>query len=170
MTNVAKDSARVNAANNVMVRALQEVEILPHLLIGSNELVQEERNFSAYITINSDTTENWVLLMYMMKGNSTEGNFETILTNGERKIFLVPASSNKNGDDKRLLPALGYEFFEQGESLSAIQYYGGGLWGMNKNIVWLSNAQDKKMKLILAAAMTAVLQLKVTAPTQDSRF
>jgi hypothetical protein len=35
---------------------------------------------------------------------------------------------------------------------------------MNKNIVWLQNGLDAKMKLILAAAMTAVLQIKVTAP------
>ena len=92
-----------------------------------------------------------------MKLYSTGRSF---LTNGERKIFLSPASSNKNGGDKRSLPALGYESIEKGQSLSAVQYYGGGLLGLNKNIVWLSKSSDEKMKLILAAASTAILQIK----------
>jgi hypothetical protein len=59
---------------------------------------------------------------------------------------------------------LGYEFIENGQSLCALQYYGGGAFGMNKNIIWIRRNLEARMKLILAAAMTAVLQIKVTAP------
>jgi hypothetical protein len=76
--------------------------------------------------------------------------------------LITPTSSNKNGDDKRLLPAMGYEFIENGQSICALQYFGGGTLGANKNIVWLRKSANAKMDLILAAAMTAILQLKNT--------
>ena len=77
-----------------------------------------------------------------------------------KKDLCTPASSNKNGGDTRSYPALGYEFIENGQSLSALQYYGGGMMGLNKNIVWIHNSLDEKVKLILAAASTAILQTK----------
>lgn len=157
------DSARVNAANNIVVQSLNEIEIFPHFSWGSNELLQESRNFSAFITVNGDTSETWALFMNVTRGSNTEGSYNAFLTNGERKIFLSSASSNKNGGDNRSLPALGYESIENGQSLSALQYYGGGLFGLNKNIVWIRNSSDEKMKLILAAASTAILQIKANS-------
>lgn len=157
------DSAKVNAANNIVVQSLKEIEILPHFSWGSNELLQESRNFSAFITVNGDTSETWALFMNVTRGKNNEGSYDAFLTNGERKILLSSTSSNKNGGDKRSLPALGYESIENGQSLSALQYYGGGLLGMNKNIVWIGNNSNEKMKLILAAASTAILQIKVNS-------
>ena len=81
-----------------------------------------------------------------------------MLTNGARKIFLVPVTSNKNGDDKRKIPAYGYELIENELALGAVQFYGGGIAGLNKNIIWIHRGLETKMKLMLAAAMTAVLQ------------
>ena len=164
LSNKTIDSARVNAANNIMVQSLKEIELFPHFSWGSNELLQESRNFTAFISLNGDTSETWALFMNVARGGNMEDNYEAFLTNGERKIFLSPASSNKNGGDTRSLPALGYEFFENGQSLCALQYYGGGAFGMNKNIIWICRNLEAKMKLILASAMTAVLQTKVTAP------
>ena len=163
LTNKTNDSARVNAANNIVVQSLQEFELFPHFFLGSNELIQESHNFTAFITVNGDTSETWALFMNITRSRNKEGNYDAFLTNGERKIFLSPSSSNKNVEDTRSLPALGYEFFEKGQSVCALQYFGGGVFGMNKNIVWIHNGLDAKMKLILAAAMTAVLQIKVTA-------
>ena len=160
LINKTNDSAKVNAANNIEVQSLHEIEIFTHFSWGSNKLLQESRNFSAFITINGDTIETWALFMNITRGSNTEGNYEAFLTNGERRIFLSPISSNRNGGDTRSLPALGYEFIENGQSLSALQYYGGGLLGLNKNIIWMRNSPDEKMKLILAAAMTSVLQIK----------
>jgi len=160
MTNKLNDTARVNAANNISTQLLHEVEIFSNVFWGNNELLQESQNFSAYITINGDTTEVWALLMNIIRGSNTEGTYDVILTNGDRKIFVTPASSNKNGTDSRSTPALGYEFIENGQSLSALQYYGGGMMVMNKNIVWIHNSLDEKFKLIIAAASTAILQTK----------
>ena len=78
-------------------------------------------------------------------------------------MFVTPTSSNKNGSDTRSLPALGYEFIENDQSLSALQYYGGGAFGLNKNIIWINKSVDEKMKLILAAAGTAILQIKANS-------
>ena len=154
------DSAWVNAANNMVAQALQEIEIFPNFSWGNNEILQETNNFSAFITINNDSTETWALLMNVNYGQNTVEKYEAFLTNGDRRIAITPTSSNKLGTDNRPWPALGYEFIENGESIGALQYFGGGLLGVNKNIVWLHKDVPEKMKLVLAAAMTSVLQIK----------
>lgn len=108
-------------------------------------------------TINADTSKMWALLMNSVRGSNTKEIYEALLTDGERKIFIFSTSSNKNGDDKRSMPALGYELMENGELLCAFQYYGGGMLGMNKNIICIYKDLDAKFKLILAAAATANL-------------
>jgi hypothetical protein len=163
LTNKVKDSALVNAANNIAIQSLHEIEIIPHFLWGNDELVQETRNFSAFISINGDTSETWALFMNITRGSNSHANYDAFLTNGERKIFLIPTTSNKNGGDKRSLPALGYEFVENDQSFSALQYYGGGVLGLNKNIIWINKNADEKMKLVLAAASTAILQIKANS-------
>jgi hypothetical protein len=157
------DTAFVNAASNIEVKQLQESELLNHIFVGKNEMLKESNNFSAFININGDTTNTWALLMNVIQGTQVEGNYsyEAFMTDGARKIFLVPATSNKNGDDKRSVPAAGYELVEDGVSIAAIQYYGGGMMGMNKNIIWINRNLDAKMKLILAASLSAVLQKKM---------
>jgi len=164
LTSKTADSARVNAANNIQVQSLHEIEIFPHFSWGSSELVQSSQNFSAFININKDTSETWGLFMNVTNTRNAEGNYDAFLTNGERKIFIIPASSDKNGNDNRSSPARGYELMENGQSIGAVQYYGGGMMGMNRNMIWIHNQLDSKFKLVLAAAMTAVLQIKVTTP------
>lgn len=156
--NKAQDKAKVNAAKQVKMESLREIEILPSLIIGG-DVLQESGNFTAFISINEDTSTTWALLMNVVKVIEGNNTYNAFLTNGERKIFIQPVISN----DGRALPALGYEFIENGKSLCAVQYYGGGAFGMNKNIVWLGKELDEPMKLILAAAMTALLQITVTA-------
>lgn len=160
LTNKSNDSAKVNAANNILIEAMHEIEILPNFTWGDNELIQEQRNFSAFININQDTTETWALFMNFIRGKNIEGSSESFLTNGRRTIFVVPTTSYKNGEDKRPMPAMGYEFIENNQSLGALQYYGGGLMGMNKNVVWIHDGLEERLKLVLAAACTAILQIK----------
>ncbi len=73
----------------------------------------------------------------------------------------MTVTSNRHGDDPRSLPATGYEFMEGDQAIGALQYFGGGLWGTNKNIVWIHQELDADMKLLLAAAMTAVLEAQL---------
>ena len=91
-------------------------------------------------------------------GSQTENSGRAVLFGKDRKIIIISASSNKNGSDKRMFPALGCGFLENDKTIAAVQYYGGGALGNNKNIVWIINDPDANMKLILAAAITAIMQ------------
>jgi hypothetical protein len=168
LANQLADSARVNAATNISVQSLQQIELLPHFSWGNNEQVSESRNFTAFITTNGDTSETWALLLHVAKGQDSLGNYEAFLTNGERRIFIVPASSDKNASNASgpfSMTAAGYVFIENGQSLAALQYRGSGALGMNKNMVWMPGSFEARMKLVLAAAMTAIMQLKMTELT-----
>lgn len=161
LCNKTGDSAIVNAANKIEVKSLNELQLLPHFTWGTNELVKGESIFAAQINLNRDTTDTWALFIKKTEGSQTGSNFLAFLTNGQRDIKIYPVSSNK-GMENRMLPALGYEFVENEQSFSALQYLGSGALGFNKNIIWLNKNMDDRMKLILAAAMTAVLQIETT--------
>jgi len=156
--NNTTDSATVNAARHVMVQSLRKLELGNGWSLGSDELVQEADNFIAFVTLNRDTTETWALFMGVTTGDNTVGHYEAFLTNGRTRIVLVAASSNKNVYDLRGPPALGYEFVENGQSVAALQYFGGS--ASRAPIAWIHRRLDARMKLVLAAAMTAVLQVK----------
>ena len=160
LCNKTGDSAKVNAAIDIEIKALREAELFPYLFVGENNILLNACNFTAFINLNQDTTETWSLLMNITSGSNIEDGGYAFLTNGRRKIFINSVSSNKNGSDSRILPALGYEFVEKDKPVCALQYYGGGTFGMNKNIVWIHDKLDSKMKLILATAMTSLLQLE----------
>ncbi len=156
------DTVNVNAAQNILIQSLQEIEIIPHFSWGSNELLKEQNNFTAFITVSGDTTDTWALFMNVLSGTAAEGSYDAFLSNGNRKIILKPATSGKSGGNSMFsIPTAGYEFVENGHSLAALQYTAGPI-DMNKNIVWINRNLDSKMKLILAAAQTAILQIKAT--------
>jgi hypothetical protein len=155
LTNRTGDSARVKAAHNVMVQELRGLRLGRGFSLGSDEVVRESDNFAAVITINRDTTETWGLLMGVRRSN-TQDEYEAILTNGERRLVVSGASSNRAGHHD-VLPALGYEFIENGQSLGALQFFSGSFG--NPYAVWIDRRLDARMKLVLAAAMTAALQL-----------
>jgi len=159
LSNKSGDSAWVSAAYNIQAKALQEVEVIAGFSWGSNELLQESKNFSAYININQDTSETWALFMHVASGRDSAGNYEAFLTNGERKIFIIPVGQQKTGNPFKQPPA-GYEFFEKKLSLSALQY--SSMMAMYDDIIWISREQNTKMKLVLAASMTALLQSKIS--------
>ncbi len=156
--NGTNDTAWINAANNITVQSLRESWLFRGLF--NDELVQQQHNFSSFISINHDTSETWSLLVNIMTHQDSLGNYEAFLTNGERKIFIVPVGTGDKKGNAFSMPAAGYEFFEAKQSLCALQYYGGGPMGLNKNIVWLRKELDPKMKLVLAAAATAILEMK----------
>jgi len=159
LSNKSGDSAWVSAASNIRVTALREIEVVAGFSWGSNELLQESKNFSAFITINQDTTETWALLMHIARGRDSLGNYEAFLTNGQRKIFISQFIPEKAGNNPFKQPPAGYEFFERGQSLGALQY--NSLMALSDGIVWISRELDTKMKLVLAASMTAILQTKM---------
>jgi hypothetical protein len=166
LTNKTNDSAIVNAVKNISIEELQSYELFPNFYLGSDELLKESRNFSAFISSTSNKEDTWVLVMKNIQGSEVAYENEAFLTNGERLISIIDITSKidtKNRSEMGILltlPAMGYEFIENDQSLCAMQYYGGGVLGSNKNIIWLKSDLDARMKLIYAAAMTAILQIK----------
>lgn len=161
LSNNTGDFAKVNAAIDIEVKVLKETELFSFLSIGEDEILLDSRNFTAMININQDTTETWILFMNINLGSTVEEGGTAFLSNKDRKILITSAQSNASkGAFSSMLPAMGYEFQENDETLGAVQYFGGGAMGTNKNMVWIDNRLDSKMKLILAAAMTAIIQLE----------
>jgi hypothetical protein len=169
----ANNTARVNAANSIATEALREWIFMSYskgrseFSIGTDaELLLEENTITAFITINDDSTDVWSLVMTTFKGKRAEGHYDAValFSNGARKIYLTPVTSNDKGQDKRSIPAYGYELTENTRGVGALQFYGGGVMGMNKNIVWLANDVDDKERLLFAAALATVLQYKMDNP------
>lgn len=170
LTNNTNDSAIVNAVENISVEQFQSFELFPNFYLGSDELLKDSRKFSAFISSTTNQEETWALVMKNTRGREVDYEDEAFLTNGERLITIIPVSSKKDTKNRSQLgvllnlPAMGYEFIENEQSLCAMQYYGGGVLGTNKNIIWLKSDLDANMKLIYAAAMTAILQISQIEP------
>ena len=157
LDNKTSDSAIVNAIRNMEVKEIQSIELFPHFYFGEDELVSSSTYFLSFITRSNNRDETWILSKEETYGSEVEDKFEASLRNGDRIIHIIPASSNKYGEEPQMLPARGYEFVENKKSLCAMQYLASGAFGTNKSIVWLKSDLDPEMKLILAAAMTSLM-------------
>ena len=155
-------AASVNAETYRLENWTEPMEMFPNFYVGEYKMILDSSNFTSYIMLHQDTANTWALFMILSGGSQTEYTRQAILTNGTREIFLMTVTSNRYGNDPRSLPATGYEFVEGDQAIGALQYYGGGLWGMNKFIVWLYQDLDTDTKLLLAAAMTAVMETNIS--------
>lgn len=160
--NKSKETAQVNVDFSIKTKELQTISILTNYYIEQNVLLSETQSFSAFISTSDNEEDTWVLVLNLTQGEEVGFEQEAFFTNGVRWINVLTTSSNLNGNDSRSYPALGYEFVENDESLCAVQYYGGGAFGYNKNVIWLRSSLDERDKLLLAAAMTSLLQKEVT--------
>jgi len=160
LSNKTSDSAVVNAVFSNNIKELHSIELIPNIHFGLDEILKDSLNFTADISLTSDMDKKWILFLIRTSGNEIEYKEERILTNGDRVISIIHISSYLKGKGKNTLPALGYEFIENEQALCAMQYYGGGLWGSFQPIIWINSSLNQQMKLILAAAMTAILEIK----------
>lgn len=156
------EKAVVNAASSMTSEEIRSFQLFSTLAIGSDELIKSANNFSAFISTTQDEEDTWVLIKSLEDGSQANYEFRAFLTNRDRTISIERTTSNKKGQDSRSIPAKGYKFIENGKSLCAVQYYGGGMMGMNKNIIWIRSELSPKEKLILASAMTSLLQVDYT--------
>ncbi len=172
LRNTTTDSATVRAARHVMDRSSHEMKLSKSVSLGSEELEQASDSCNAVIIVNGDTTDTWTLLK--SSTSAPELGYEAFLTNGERTIFLTPVRSRIHGDSGRrrsffaglnphvIPPAMGYEFVEGGRAICGLQTFGGTARG-NARLVWMHRGLDARVKLILAAAITTVLQVESSA-------
>ncbi len=176
LCNNTLDSAFVNAVNEIIVKERHSFNIYSSthskisgssstthsskINLGSDELLMSTNLFSSFITTSSNKNDVWVLYLEQTDGHELQYKYEGVLRNEDRIIKIIPVSSNKKGTDSRMIPAFGFEFIENEQSLCAVQYFGGGVFGFNKKIVWIKSELEPRMKLILSAAMTSLMQLK----------
>jgi len=169
------DSAFVDAAHQILVQSNPGLKVGENVHIGGTGQTVETDHFIASITIGRDTTEMWDLFVGETEVSDVEGDRDdlarhtAVLIHGDRRIGLVPVFSKKL-DQKQSFGsmlgmhfhpgAMGYEFIEQGHSLCAVEYFSSGISGMYKNTVWMDKSADPRLRLVLAAAMTSVLELK----------
>jgi len=159
LNNDTPESAIVNAVYSENINELQSIELFPHFYIGDDIVLKDSLNFTANISLSSNLENTWNLYMKKTSGFGMDFIDEGVLTNKERVISIIFVTSNQDNNDKRILPAMGYQFTENGNAICAMQYYGGGGLGLNKNIFWIDSTLNQSMKLIVAAAMTSILEM-----------
>jgi hypothetical protein len=169
MQNASPGSVSVEAVRHAMDASTHEFKITKSVGVGSNELLEQSDSCTATIVVQVDTTETWSLL----KRSSTvpELQYEAYLSNGTRKVFLVPVRGAPRGDGapkKSLFTRMvhgvvplpiGYEFVENGQAIAALQTFG-GMSTKNSQRAWMDRRLDPRSRLLLAAAMTTVLQVE----------
>ena len=176
--NKTTDSAFVHATQEMKEQSQHPLKVTESVGLGSEERMFESNTFTATITINHDTTSTWTLHMGGSSIPAQNGNTEVplaykmMLTQGERNIALKFVTSRPFGEAARSSsffskvgsslspPAMGYEFIEDGQSLGAVQFNSEGLGGAYTFFVWIRRDLDARTSLMLASAMTAVLEMQ----------
>ena len=133
---------------------------------GEDAITGDEKVFLVAINTTSDTGR-WV--MQVERNLGADGIYRTygMLHRGNRQIAIRQVSSFKPGEGWGFkIPALGYEFIENDYPLGVMQYMGGGMGGQNKKFVWLRKDADPEINLVLAAAMTALMEWELLLFTQ----
>lgn len=153
----AKMSADVEVAHSMIIKE-QKNMVLGIIHVDDTEIVEAD-NMTAWISVHSDPADIWTLFMGETGSTNPDEKYATFLTNRERHIQLIPVIASKSTFNKLGFPAMGFEFVENGQAIGALQYYSIYL-GKATNMVWIDKRLDEEMKLILAAAMTSILQMK----------
>ena len=159
------ETVSVKAAQNLESEALNEIAISPGVSMSVVDISGTSDNLVAEIAFDGESVKPWTLLLQVASSLAVlkEKTLSSLLTDGTREIVISPVTSDEPGAKPRVLPARGYEFSEAGRALGAVQYWGGGVLGLNKNVVHMRRDLDTKTKLLLAAAMTTILQVKINA-------
>jgi hypothetical protein len=159
------ETVSVKAAQNLESEALCEIAISSGVSMSVEDISGTSDNLVAEITIDGESAKPWTLLLQVASSLAVlkEKTLSSLLTDGTREIVITPVTSDEPGAKSRGTPARGYELSEAGRALGAVQYWGGGVLGFNKNVVHMRRDLDTKTKLLLAAAMATILQVKVNA-------
>lgn len=181
MRNQAGDSALVNFARQVVSQSNPGLDLGHGTHVGGTGQTVETDHFIASIAIGRDTAEVWNLVIGETDvaewgyDRSDLASHSSILAHGDRRIALVPVFSRKLAAKKSFgemlrrmrVPGMGYEFIENGRSLCAVEYFSSGLLGPGRNTVWMARDADPRLRLVLAAAMASVLELKCAMQESD---
>jgi len=158
-------TAKVKAAQNVEADAFRDVEVSPGVHSGVEPRSGVTDNLVASIAIDGEASSKWTLLLNVNRSVAglAEQAGASWLTDGTREILITPLASAGPSRSAFDLPARGYEFSEEGKAIGAVQYYAGGALGLFKNVVYLRRDIEPQTKLLLAASVTAIMQVKLNA-------
>lgn len=156
------ETVRVEASQRTGSLNVEDVEIAPGSSVGVEGVTGVHSHLVATLAFEGEEAPPWKLYLNSVKtgGGIGEKTSVSYMTDGMREIVLTPVTNDVPGAKGHSIPARGYEFAEKGTPLGAVQYYGGGIFGLNQNYVHLRRDLDRRTKLLLAAAMTAVMQAK----------
>ena len=169
------DSAFVHGVRQTIEESNPGLNVGNGVHVGGTGQTWETDRFIASISTGPDSTEMWDLFIgdtevsELSHDRDDLASHTSVLIQGDRRIALVPVFSKKIDKKPSIAaqftmgfhpPAMGYEFVENGYSLCAVEYFSSGISGFYKNTVWMDRTADPGLRLVLAAAMTSVLQLK----------
>ncbi len=159
------DSVIVNAALQTTLKEIQALNIVNidfvSIYLGEDELLLDAEIFSAFIHTLSNPDDVWFLALDKSKGTESSTVHHGVLSNEVRSIDIIPVTSQKKGEKQVLFPAYGYEFIENGKSICALQYWSSGAVGGPQSTIWLRSDVKPQLKIILAGAITAIMQYKM---------
>ena len=158
-------TASVEADQNVDAGTISSIELPGGVSIDLQLIAGHSDQLVATIALGAEPAANWTLTLVVVRrlAGLREEVPIAVLSDGTREIVISPVTSDAPGAERSAAPARGYQFAEGGKALGALQYYGGGLLGMNKNVVYLRRDLDPQDRLLLAAAMTAMLQANLNS-------
>lgn len=165
MKGAAPSTAQVKAVQNARAEDTQDLELSGGFAIDVEAIVGGVDDLVASIRLDDEQGEPWTLLLNVERrmANTVEETLMSLLVSGDRQIRIDPVTSDAPGAKSSALPARGYQFFENDRPIAAVQYLGGGPLGFNKNVVYLRRDLDPQTQLMLAAAMSAIMQAKINA-------
>jgi len=160
LTNKLADTAIVRASKNVSVGEIRSFELFDGFFIGDDEVLSQTSFFISHIRLSNQKEGVWTLVLAKSYHKDLDSEEIAFLQNEERTIIIAEVSSRECSGDKQQFPALGFEFIENDKAIGAVQYAGRGAFGYNKNMVWLKSDLDENFKLVLAAAMAALMEIR----------
>jgi len=166
MKGAAPETARVAAVQRFESGPLKRHEVLPGVTVGVDPLSGAKDNLVASIELDGETAATWKLQLHVQRNvaGASEQARASMLTDGTREIEIRNVSSEAPEGGEQAMPARGYEFHEGDRTIAALQYYGGGYPTSKRHlVVYLRNDLDPPTRLLLATAMTAILQSKINA-------
>jgi hypothetical protein len=158
-------TVQASAVQNARAEDIRDLGLGGGFAIDLEAIAGGVDDLAASIRLEGDQGEPWMLLLNVERrmANTVEETNMSLLASGEREIRIEPVTSDPPGARPSALPARGYQFFEADRPIAAVQYLGAGAFGFNKNVVYLRRDLDAQTRLMLAAAMSVIMQAKINA-------
>jgi hypothetical protein len=166
MKGVGAETASVTAVQRFESGPLKRYEVLQGVSVGVDSLSGAKDSLVASIKLDGESAATWKLQLNVQRNvaGASEKARASSLTDGTRAIEIRNVSSRTPDGSEQAMPARGYEFREGDRAIAALQYFGGDYPTSKKHlVVYLRSDLDPRAKLLLASAMTAILQSKLNA-------